>query len=221
MGSFTESLWSSITNIYKAIVNHPFIQGLVDGSLEEEKFKFYVIQDALYLSEYSRALSIAASKAPHDEWAMMFNDHARMAILVERSLHEGFFKEWGLGKEGVYSTPMTPTNLAYTSYLKAVAYSSPFHELLAALLPCYWIYWEVGKELEKQGSRKRLYQRWIDTYSSDEYAGICKAVLDITDEYSRELTEAQRLRMKNHFMTTSKYEYMFWDSAYRLERWPL
>lgn len=219
--SFTEALWSSISSIYEAIITHPFIKGLVDGSLEEKSFKFYVVQDSLYLSEYSKVLSLAASKSPKDEWTMMFNEHAKMAILVEKALHESFFKEWGLSEKDVYSTPMMPTNLAYTSYLKAVAFSSPFHEVLGAILPCYWIYWEVGKELEKQGSKKRLYQRWIDTYSSEEYANVCKAVIKITDEHSKDLTDHQRQRMKDHFIATSRYEYMFWDGAYRLERWPV
>jgi thiaminase/transcriptional activator TenA len=219
--SFTGELWNNVSTIYEAITNHPFIQGLTDGSLDEEKFRFYVIQDALYLSEFARALSIAAAKAPNDEWVITFNEHSRTAIVVERSLHESFFKDWGLEPSNVYSTPMSPTNLAYTTYLTAIAYSKPFHELLGALLPCYWLYWEVGKELEKRGSMKGLYQRWIATYSSEEYGKICQAILSIVDTIGSELTERDRAKVTGHFVTTSRYEYMFWDSAYRLEEWPV
>ena len=105
------------------------------------------MQDALYLREFARALSVAAARAPRDDWLVMFNEHAAGAIKVERALHEGFFREFGLGAAEVAATPLAPTNLAYTSYLLAVAYASPFAEAVAALLPCYWIYWEVGKAL--------------------------------------------------------------------------
>ena len=115
----------------------------------------------------------------------MFNEHAAGALRVERALHEGFFKEFGLSPDDVAATPLAPTNLAYTSYLLAVAYGAPFHEALAALLPCYWIYWEVGKALERAGSPDPLYARWIGTYASDEFGGVVRAVLDATDESRR------------------------------------
>ncbi|MGC8935905.1 MAG: thiaminase II [Candidatus Methanomethylicaceae archaeon] len=219
--AFSEELWESITNIFDSILKHPFIKGLVDGSLEEEKFRFYVIQDSHYLQEYAKALSVAAAKSPKEEWIMTFNDHAKVAIVVERALHQSFFKDWGLSDREIASIPMSPTNLAYTTYLIATAYSASFHELVGALLPCYWIYWEVGKELEKKGSTKELYQRWINTYSSKEFADVCRAVIQIADDVADDLTEKQKEKVKKHFITTSRYEYMFWDSAYKLEKWPV
>lgn len=219
--AFSEELWESVTSIFDSILKHPFIKGLVDGSLEEEKFRFYVIQDSHYLREYAKALSVAAAKSPKEEWIMTFNDHAKVAIVVERALHQSFFKDWGLSDREIASIPMSPTNLAYTTYLIATAYSAAFHELVGALLPCYWIYWEVGKELEKKGSTKELYQRWINTYSSKEFADVCKAVIQITDHVADDLTEKQKEEVKKHFITTSRYEYMFWDSSYKLEKWPV
>ena len=106
----------------------------------------------------------------------MFNEHAAGALRVERALHESFFGEWGLTPRQVIETPLAPTNLAYTSYLLAVAHAAPFHEGLAALLPCYWIYWEVGKELERAGSPDPLYARWIGTYASEEFGSLVRAV---------------------------------------------
>ncbi len=219
--SFTEDLWSSIKGIFDSILTHPFVKGLVDGSLEEERFKFYVIQDNLYLSEYARTLSLAAAKAPLDKWFLAFNEHAKLALVVERALHDSFFRGWGLSEEQLRSTPMMPTNLAYTSYLKVVAITEPFYEVVAALLPCYWVYWEVGKELERRGSKNPLYQKWIETYSSKEFGSICGVVVEITDELSKNLTQEQKEGMKKHFTTASRYEYMFWDASYRMERWPI
>jgi len=216
---YTEQLWQSIAPIYEAILQHPFLTGLTDGSLPREAFEFYVVQDAHYLRYYAQCLSLAAAKSPHDDWLTIFNEHAKTAILVERSLHEGFFKEFGLTPEQVYATPMAPTCVAYTHYLLAVCYARPFHELLGALLPCYWIYWEVGKELEKHGSKNPLYQRWIDTYASEEFGGVVREVLAITDATAETLTDAQRSAMQHHFVMTSRYEWMFWDMGYRQEPW--
>ena len=218
---FTAELWKSIEPIYAAILEHPFVRGLTDGSLPRESFQFYAVQDALYLREFARGLSIAAARAPREEWIIMFNEHAAGALRVERALHEGFFEEFGLGAEEIAATPLAPTNLAYTSYLLAVAYGAPFHEAIAALLPCYWIYWEVGKRLERSGSPDPLYTRWIATYASEEFGGVVQAVLDAADATAERLQPAEREAMRRHFITTSRYEWMFWDMGYRREGWPV
>ena len=218
--SFTDSLWASIEPIYAEILRHPFIAGLTDGSLPRERFEFYAVQDALYLREFARALAITAARAPQDDWIIMLTEHATGALRVERSLHEEFFREFGLTAEAVAATALAPTNLAYTHYLLAVAYSAPFHEALAALLPCYWIYWEVGKALTRTGSPNPLYARWIGTYGSEEFGSVVSAVLEATNATAAEVGDAGREAMRRHFRTTSRYEWMFWDMGYRGERWP-
>jgi thiaminase/transcriptional activator TenA len=220
-GSFTSELWERITPIFEAILTHPFVRGLTDGSLSESAFRFYVIQDALYLREFARSLSVASAKAPRDAWCEMFAEHAKTALVVERSLHEGFFRDWDLDEARVYETPMAPTNLAYTSYLIRVAYAAPFEELLGTVLPCYWIYWEVGKMLEAQGSSNPLYQRWVDTYASDEYGTVVGQVLDAMNHVVGDLPGSRREAIARHFHTTSRYEWMFWDAAWRQESWPV
>ena len=219
--AFTDTLWASIEPIYAEILRHPFIAGLTDGSLPRERFEFYSVQDALYLREFARALAIAAARAPKDDWIIMLAEHATGALRVERSLHEEFFREFGLSAEAVAATPLAPTNLAYTHYLLAVAYGAPFHEALAALLPCYWIYWEVGKSLTRTGSPNPLYARWIGTYGSEEFGTIVNAVLGATNQIAMQVGDAGREAMRRHFRTTSRYEWMFWDMGYRGERWPL
>jgi len=217
----TAEMWSGIAGTYRAILDHPFLAGLTDGSLDRASFEFYVVQDAHYLREYARALSIAAARAPSEAEISMFAEHAAGAIAVERSLHEGFFAELGLSEEDVARIPMAPTNLAYTSYLLATAYTASFAELLGALLPCYWIYAEVGRELLERGSPDPLYARWIETYGGEEFAEIVRAVLDLTDRLGPELSPAERSRAARHFATTSRYEWMFWEAAFRRESWPI
>lgn len=220
-GMFTAVLWRAIDPIFAAIRDHPFVTGLTDGTLDRRSFMFYAVQDALYLTEFARALSVAAARAPQEGWIVTFNEHAAGALKVERMLHESFFRDVGLSEEAVRSTPMAPTNVAYTSYLLAVAYARPFHELVAALLPCYWIYWEVGKALAARGSREGLYQRWIETYAADEFGGLVDTVLRLTNEQADALDAGARAAMTHHFVTTSRYEWMFWEMGYRQERWPV
>ena len=217
--SFTDALWVSIEPIYAAILRHPFIAGLTDGSLLRERFEFYAVQDALYLREFARALAITGARAPKDDWIIMLTEHAANALRVERTLHEDFFREFELSAEAVVATPLAPTTLAYTHYLLAVAYGAPFHEALAALLPCYWIYWEVGKELSRAGSPNPLYARWIETYGSAEFGAVVRAVLAVTNEVAAQLGGVERAAMHRHFRTTSRYEWMFWDMGYQREQW--
>jgi len=219
--AFTDDLWRAIDPIWTAILRHPFVRGLTDGTLPREAFRFYAVQDALYLREFARALSIAAARAPEDDWIVMFDEHAAGALKVERALHESFFKEFGLTPAEVAATPLAPTNLAYTSYLLAVAYGGPFHEAVAALLPCYWIYWEVGRHLERSGSPDALYQRWIGTYASEEFGAVVRAVIEATNRTAARVGVAEREAMRRHFVTTSRYEWMFWDMGARRESWPL
>ncbi|HEX3178706.1 MAG TPA: thiaminase II [Methylomirabilota bacterium] len=218
---FTKELWTAMEPIYAAILEQPFVRGLTDGSLPRAAFRFYTVQDALYLREFARALSVAAARAPDDELIIMFNEHAANALRVERALHESFFREFGLDAAAVAATPLAPVNQAYTSYLLAVAYGGPFHENVAALLPCYWIYWEVGKSLERAGSPDPLYARWIATYAAEDFGGVVRALLAAVDSAAARVGEAERAAMRRHALTTTRYEWMFWDMGYRQERWPV
>ena len=219
--AFTDECWHAIARIYTEILRHPFVTGLTDGSLPRESFRFYAVQDALYLRDFARALSLAAARAPREDWIIMFNEHAAGALKVERTLHESFFRDFGLSPDEVAATPLAPTNLAYTSYLLAVAHGGPFHEALAALLPCYWIYWEVGRALEQRGSPDPLYTRWIGTYASDEFGGVVRAVLEAANATAAQRAPAEREAMRRHFVTTTRYEWMFWDMGSRRESWPV
>jgi thiaminase (transcriptional activator TenA) len=218
---FTNELWHSITSIYNEILAHPFLRGLTDGTLTEERFRFYVLQDAFYLREYARALSLAGVRSRDESALVMFNEHSAGAITVERSLHEGFLKDLGVTQEETDRTAPTPTTLAYTSYLLKTASLSDYPEVLGAVLPCYWIYWEVGKALLEHGSPDPMYQKWIDTYGGEEFGTLVEAVLDLTDDVCKDLNSSQKARVREAFVTTSRYEWMFWDAAWRLERWPV
>lgn len=217
-----EKLWTDITDIYQAIINHEFIRRMIDGTLPMEIFKQYVLQDYLYLGEFARAVAMAGTKAPNDDWAAVILSNAGAAMTFERRwLHEYLLSEWGIKPEEISQISMTPINLAYTSYLLATTAMKPFEEGLAALLPCFWVYREVGLEMTRKGSPVPAYQRWIDTYSSEDYGRVVNEVLNIAEEAFDRLDSKEILRVRKAFRISTLYEYLFWDRAYMKEDWPL
>jgi thiaminase/transcriptional activator TenA len=217
---FRDSLWAEIDHIYAAILDHPFLAGLTDGTLPDAVFQQYVLQDAHYLRDFARALAIVGAKATDDDAIVQFCQDAAGAIIVERGLHDGFIGSFDLTAEQAASTPVGPTTLAYTSYLLRVAYQGSFAEAVAVVLPCYWIYARVGEALLAKSSPNPLYARWIDTYGGDEFQATVERVLTVVDGLGAELSTAERDRFVNHVIVTSKLEWLFWDAAWQREPWP-
>ncbi len=221
MSGFTDRLWSSVRDIYEAILTHPFLTGLTDGSLDLEVFKGYIIQDALYLSRFAKAVALVGAKAPDDDAALTLISAARDALSVERAtLHDFLLTQWGIKMTDLQQYQMTPTNRAYTDFLIASAYEKPFLTCLAAVLPCFWVYLEVGRELLKKGSPVETYSRWIDTYSSPDYEQAVGRIIRLAGEVGAGARAAEKEEAELYFRISTMYEYLFWDSAYRREDWP-
>ena len=215
------TLWDGIAPIFDAIVAHPFVTGLTDGSLPADAFAGYVAQDVHYLRTYSRALAVVAAKAPTLADTAMFARHAAEVFDVELSLHGELLPALGLAADSVDSATVSPTTQAYVSYLLATTYGGSFADGLAAVLPCYWIYAEVGAELLHRGSTEARYQRWIDSYGGEEFAATVTEVLALADRIGPTLSPADEAVARAHFVTTARYEWMFFDAAYRREEWPV
>lgn len=220
--SFTSRLWAGIQPIYSEILRHPFLTGLADGTLDRQVFRFYVIEDALYLHDFARAVAILGGKAPHPDITEALCGDAVETVKGEREQLGAFLEELGGSRDELFSRQPAPTNQAYTAYFLSQVHSGPFHEGLAAVLPCYWIYAEVGKELLKRpSSPDPLYRKWIESYGSAEYDEVVQRVVALTDRTVEDLGDAARRAMARHFAMTSRYEWMFWDMAWRQEAWPL
>jgi thiaminase/transcriptional activator TenA len=219
--TWTEALWTSGADIYDSILEHPFLLELTAGQLDPQRFAYYLAQDAHYLRDYARALAVIAAKAPTHEAAGMFARHAAGTVDVELALHHTLLPQLGLDPAELGAVTITPTTLSYTSYLLATVYGGSFTDGLAAVLPCYWIYARVGESLRAQGSPDPRYQRWIDTYGGEEFAAVVAEVLALADVVGDQLSEADQTQARRHFVVTCRYEWMFWDAAWRLERWPL
>src|SRR5439155_25213708 len=218
---FSRQAWDKNASIYETIRTMPFNAQLASGSLSEARFKHYITQDAHYLIGFGRALTLAAAKAPDADRIVQFAKAAEGALVVERALHGSFFRQYGITAQVFAQTPLSPACHHYVCYLLATAYAEPYEVLLGALLPCFWIYAEVGRDIHARTTPKNPYQAWIDNYAGEEFHAAVRAVIDATDEAAERASEALRERMHIAFTRATQLEWIFWDAAYRLESWPV
>jgi thiaminase/transcriptional activator TenA len=217
----SRAAWSRNARAYEIIRTMPFNAELAAGSLSEARFKHYITQDAHYLIGFGRALTLAAAKAPSPERLIQFAKSAEGAIVVERALHGSFFERYGITADTFNGTPLSPACHHYVSYLIATAYAEPYEVLLGALLPCFWIYAEVGRDIHGRAAAANPYQAWIDTYAGEQFHDAVRATIEAADEVAATASEPLRERMHRAFTRATQLEWIFWDSAYRQEKWPV
>jgi len=221
MTGFSDRIWQRTTPLREAIHALPFNAELAAGTLPREKFQFYIVQDALYLDQYARALAIAAARGPDGATLRAFGRYAIEAIAVEQALHERYLREFGVNPEVLATAEPSPDCLGYTSFLMATAYHEPWEVLIAALLPCFWLYWDVGAAIAKTAASDNPYRAWIDTYADDGFGEAVRAVIATTDHANAAASDAVRDRMATAFIRSCQYEWLFWDGAWHRRSWPL
>lgn len=214
---FTDRLWKQIDPIYDAILELPFITELTEGTLPEDIFLFYLKQDTLYLADFSRALSLAGVRSDSSGHMDSFFRFAGEAVVVERQLHQNFYEKYGADMNAEKS----PSCFAYTHFLLSTAATKDNVVNIAALLPCFWIYREVGMEIYEHAAEDNPYQDWIDTYAGEEFNKSVDRAIEITDEVADREPDLRLEEMSKAFIKSTELEWMFWESAYRKERWPL
>lgn len=219
--SFCQQIWSAATPLMAAIHAHPFNRDLAAGSLDRAAFRHYMIQDSLYLQGFARALSLAAAKAPGAIEIEDFARAAQVAIVVERALHADYLGKFGIDPQGALGADHSPACQAYVDFLLARAAIGGFAELAAAILPCFWVYHEVGSGIATRSRPGNFYEAWITTYTDPEFAAAVARMKAHVDDAAARAGEHERRAMGKAFLRSTQYEYMFWDSAYRQAAWPV
>ena len=213
---FSDKAWERITPLYDKILAMPFNQELMEGTLDLEKFKFYMAQDAYYLGEFGKTLATLGGRLNDLNHVLAFTEFAGGAIVVERALHESYFQEFGIPD---LINP-SPTCLLYTNYILNQAAYSNVEIGVAAVLPCFWIYKKVGDHIYANHHHDgHQYKKWIETYAGEEFAQSVKLAIDITNALAEKASPDAQEKMLEAFEMASKLEWMFWDSAYRMEKW--
>lgn len=202
--------------LMEKIKSHSFVKELGDGSLEAEQFHFYMHQDSYYLDAYGKVLSSISTQLKDSDDSLDFMNFATGTIEVEKALHSEFIKEF----KGFDQPEKSPTCSLYTGFLTEVNRFDSIEVSLASVLPCFWIYKEVGDHLLSIANTKdNPYQKWMDTYGGEDFANSVNRAIEITECYAQKTTVEVRKEMTKAFLKTAQMEWMFWDSAYRLEKW--
>jgi len=217
---FSDEAWERTRRLREAIHRLPFNTELAAGSLTRERFRGYILQDALYLGRFSRALAIAAAKAPDSDAMQSFAQSALRAVAVEQALHGQYLREFGIDPARIGEAETSPDCLAYTSYLIAAAYHEPWEVLVAALLPCFRIYWDVGCAIAQRAALENPYRAWIDTYADERFGKAVETAVAVGDRAAAAVTATTRAAMLAAFVRACQYEWLFWDGAYQRRGWP-
>ena len=221
--AFADEVEKKAEPVRKAILNHPFVTGIGDGTLDVERFKFYVRQDYVYLIDYSRVLAMASARAPDLDTMGWFARLLHETLNTEMELHRSFSAQFSITIGDLEATKAAPTTLAYTGFLLDVAYRGSYPELAACLLPCQWGYWEICAHLTRRGepADAPLYSQWIKMYTSKEYKSLADWARRLVNSLAEGSSRGELTRMEEAYLTSLRYEYMFWDMAYNLEAWPV
>lgn len=218
---FSEQLRKEADHIWEANFQHPFIKELGEGTLPLECFRYYVMQDAYYLSHFARVQSLGGTKANDLYTTSRMAAHAQGTYEAEMGLHEKFSRLLGITDEEHASFQPSPTAYAYTSHMYRAAYQGHLGDILAAILPCYWVYYEIGERLQACEPEEPIYQEWIAAYGGEWFRSLVEEQIERLDQIAETVTPTDLARMKEHFLISSQYEYGFWEMAYRLEKWPV
>ena len=215
--SFSESLRQEALPIWESIFAHPFLEEIEAAELPLEKFRYYVEQDYHYLAGFGQVVATALSKAPDTRTLRRLT--RRITTPVERPLHGRMFELLETSEDAVETVPLSPTNMAYINHMQTAASMGGVGEAAAALLPCPWTYHEIGKRIAVP--EHPVYSYWAQPYRDGLLEESTAAWRELVDEYAAIGGPATREAMRSAFITSSRYEFMFWTMAYNMEDWPV
>ena len=219
---FTEELVEVGEPVWDAILAHPMVRELGEGTLEEEPFRYWVRQDYVYLIEYARVFALGAANAPDLERMGTFAELLDATINTEMDLHRAYAADFGISEAELEATDPSPTTRAYTDFLVRVAATGTFGDLVAALLPCMWGFNETGKRLESRGKPDHeRYAAWIETYAGEAFTELTDWCKGLMDDVAADAAGNERDRFEELFLTSARYEDLFWDAAWNEEEWPV
>jgi thiaminase/transcriptional activator TenA len=217
----SERLRERVLPFWRQHLEHPFVVALGNGTLPQENFEFYIRQDALFLDELTKTFAYAATKTSERSEMEQFGKLLLNTLQVELALHQQYGKRFGLTPEEMAATPMAPTNYAYTRHLLSIAATGTLPELLTAILPCAWIYAEVGHHFGQiTPAPDHPYSDWLSTYASPDFDAVGVWLRECLDAHTIDIRPNEEARLHAIFLISTRYEWLFWDMAWKREEWP-
>lgn len=217
----TERLLMATKDIWTAYNEHPLVMGLQDGTLDREKFRYYIIQDYLYLEEYARVFALGIAKARSPETIRLFSKYVTLLIEGEMDIHRGYMGKFAVSREELEATPRALDNLSYTSYMLRIAYEEGEAEILAAILACAYSYEIIAKTImarNPDAAGHPFYGEWIRGYTDPHYNEANLLLLETTDRLTGHYSEAQLRHLEEIFTACSRYELAFWELGWNISK---
>ncbi len=212
-------LLDAAKELWKTYEIHPFVKGIEMGTLNREAFRYYIIQDYLYLQDYARAFAIGAAKARSLETMALFSGYIAQLTGAEMNIHHGYMGKFAVTEEELAQTPVALDNLSYTSYMLRVAYEEGEAEILTAILSCAVSYEHIARHMVARTPEcvnHDFYGAWIAGYASDDYARENQVLVDALNRLTAGYTRQQLQHLREIFLTCSRYEYRFWELSWNL-----
>ncbi|AXK47986.1 thiaminase II [Aliarcobacter trophiarum LMG 25534] len=215
--SFSRSLKQKAIKVWEDGYNHPFVQELGAGTLHKEKFKFYLLQDYLYLLEYAKVFAMAMTKADDEKMLSNLSSITKATLVDEMKVHHLYMKEFGISEEEVKSVKASLFNRTYTANMQAISLKGDLVETLVTVFPCAWTYCDYGKRLKEQykdNLEDNFYKSWIETYSGSDFENSFEWFYDAIDELVENKSDKELQKIEDIFISSVEFEYMFWEMAY-------
>lgn len=210
--SETEKLWSEYNE-------HPFVKGIEKGTLNEERFRYYIIQDYLYLIEYAKIFGLGVAKAESLETLKLFTSYINAIVSGETDIHRGYMKRLKISEEEIMSAKPSLNSLSYTSYMLRIAYEGGEAEILSAILACALSYEYIAKNIVKNNPESLnhlFYGDWIKGYSDIDYRKNNISLKNTFDKLTEGLPENRITVFSDIFKKCSEYELLFWDLVWNM-----
>ena len=219
MTSVSTRLHDAATPVWEACLRHPFVTGIGDGTLDMEKFRYFMLQDYLYLFDYARVFALGVVKARDPELMRVFAANVDAILGGEMKIHRAYMKRLDITEEQVFAVKPALANLSYTNYMLSVAQTGGPMEIVASILACSWSYAEIGQALAAiPGAAEHLfYGEWILGYASEEYAATNQTLIELMDSLAADAGEEQLAYLTDVFVNCSRYELGFWDMAWDVQ----
>ena len=216
--SVSSRLYEAAASIWNDCLNHPFVQGIGDGTLPVEKFQYFMLQDYLYLFDYARVFALGVVKARDPELMRTFAQNVDAILGGEMNIHRAYMKRLGITEEEVFQVKPALDNLSYTNYMLAVANAGGPKEIVASILACSWSYAVIGQELAKipGAANHPFYGEWISGYASKDYAATNQALIELMDSLAEGASEAEISWLTDIFVNCSRYELGFWGMSWEM-----
>ncbi len=218
---FHEHLDRATQETWEAIYALPYLAALAAGALDESKFAFFIAQDIHYLDGFAAVLRHASTLAEDEATRTFLAGRADNVLRVEQALHGTFAPRLGLDVEAVRAAEPAPVTVAYLDHMRGVAAHGTLGEVIACVLPCYWVYRRIGVRLESAPPPHDLYATWVGAYASPAFGVAVDQQIALLDALAARAGEDERARMQRWFHRSLRYEWMFWDQADRRLEWPV